>query len=168
MHAGISTATTCALLVTASAAQAALYGGYLSENTTSSALSSATLNGPSRVYELFVVFDEADDILNSIGDAYISSNDGSNLIQAGVFGSVQDTDGDLNPGAWGFAPESQWDSYVAIGGPFPGASATTTDPDFAFNATGVRGGWFDIPGDGGSRQGVAGNGVRSDISIGHR
>ena len=56
-------------------------------------------------------------------------------------------------------PESQWDSYVAIGGPFPGASATSTDPDFAFTANGVRGGCFDIPGGDGSRQGVAGNGV---------
>jgi len=155
----IRTLTVVAGLAAAGAANAAFVGGMLAENTDSSAASSATVNGASRVYELFIVFDEADDILNSIGNANFSSTDGSNLIQTGVFGSVQDTDGQLNPGAWGFVPESQWDSYVAIGGPFPGASSTTADPDFSFSANGVAGGWFDVPGDGGSRQGVAGNGV---------
>ncbi len=155
----IRTLTVIAGLAAAGAANAAFVGGLLAENATNSAASSATANGASRVYELFIVFDEADDILNSIGNANFASTDGSNLIQTGVFGSVQDTDGDLNPGAWGFVPESQWDSYVGIGGPFPGASATTTDPDFAFSANGVAGGWFDVPGTGGSRQGVAGNGV---------
>jgi len=155
----IRTLTIAAGLAAAGAANAAFVGGSLVENTTSSAASSATANGASRVYELFIVFDEADDILNSIGNAAFSSTDGSNLIQTGVFGSVQDTDGDLNPGAWGVVPESQWDSYVGIGGPFPGNSTTSTDPDFAFSANGVAGGWFDVPGGDGSRQGVAGNGV---------
>ena len=155
----IRTLTVVAGLAAAGAANAAFVGGMLAENTDSSAASSATVNGASRVYELFIVFDEADDILNSIGNANFSSTDGSNLIQTGVFGSVQDTDGQLNPGAWGFVPESQWDSYVAIGGPFPGASNTTADPSFGFTATGVNGGWFDVPGEGASRQGVAGDGV---------
>jgi len=146
-------------LALAGAAQAAFVGGTLLENEANSALSSATVNGASRVFDLFIVFDEADDILNSIGNASITSTDGASLIQTGVFGAVQDTDGDLNPGAWGFVPESQWDSYVAIGGPFPGASNTTADPSFGFTATGVNGGWFDVPGEGASRQGVAGDGV---------
>ncbi len=146
-------------LALAGAAQAAFVGGTLLENTDSSALSTATANGASRVFELFIVFDEADDILNSIGNANFTSSDGASLIQTGVFGATQDTDGDLNPGAWGFVPESQWDSYVAIGGPFAGNSNTTTDPAFSFSATGVAGGWFDVPGEGASRQGVAGNGV---------
>ena len=155
----IRTLTIAAGLAVAGAANAAFVGGMFVENAASSAASTATVNGASRVYELFIVFDEADDILNSIGNADFSSIDGNNLIQTGVFGSVQDTDGDLNPGAWGFVPESQWDSYVGIGGPFPGAGSTSTDPDFGFSATGVMGGWFDVPGGDGSRQGVAGNGV---------
>ena len=148
-----------ALALAAGASNAALIGGTLIENAASSAASSATVNGASRVYELMIIFSEADDVLNSIGNANFSTSDGSTLIQTGVFGATQDTDGDLNPGAWGFVPESQWDSYVAIGGPFPGDSSTSTDPDFGFSATGVEGGWFDVPGGDGSRQGVAGNGV---------
>jgi len=148
-----------ALALAAGAANAALIGGTLVENTASSAASSATANGASRVYELMIIFDEADDVLNSIGEANFATSDGSDLVQTGVFGGVQDTDGDLNPGSWEFVPESQWDSYVAIGGPFPGDSSTSTDPDFAFTANGVQGGWFDVPGSDASRQGVAGDGV---------
>ena len=116
-----------ALALAAGASNAALIGGTLVENAASSAASSATVNGASRVYELMIIFNEADDILNSIGNASFQTSDGSTLIQTGVFGGTQDTDGDLNPGAWGFVPESQWDTYVAIGGPFPGDSNTSTD-----------------------------------------
>ena len=77
--------TRSALLVSSAfvfvgAAQAAFVGGMFVENAASSAASSATVNGASRVYEMYIVFDEADDILNSIGNASFASNDGTSLI----------------------------------------------------------------------------------------
>lgn len=155
----IRTLTLAAGLAVAGAANAAFVGGGLIYNAAGSAASSATVNGVSSVFDLVIVFDEADDILNTIGDSSFSTVGGQTLIQTGVFGGVQDVDGDMNPGAFGFVPESRWDTFVALGGPFFGAGNTSTDPDFAFTATGVQGGWFDIPGMGGSRQGVAGNGT---------
>lgn len=138
----------------ATSAHASLAGVGFIVDDADSAAATATFGFSTTVIDFFVAFTEADDLLDSIQNIQMQTLAGSPLIQTGVLGGTQDTDGDVNPAFFGFASESEWDTYVGIGGPFLGTSNAIIDPDFAFTATGVQGGWTDTAGPGGSRQGA--------------
>ncbi len=143
-----------------SSANAAFVGGHMPIDESASDAASASLGVTATVFNMYIVFDEADDILNSIGNADFNIIlPGNTLVQTAQGGASPDTDGDVDPAGFASFPTSEWDSYVGLGGPNLGDSNVVTDPDFEWASNGVRGGWYDREGGGGSRQGVAGDGV---------
>jgi len=147
-------------LTTAGAAQAAFVGGVIRVDEAASAQASADIGSAVTVTRMYIQFDEADDVLNRIGNAQVSTIEGATLFQDTEFGADSDTG--LNEAFFGFpGVNAEWDSYVGLGGPNFGGN-TSLDPDFQFTSTGFVGGWFDTPGSDGmggiTRQGVAGDG----------
>ncbi len=124
------------------ASHAAFVGGVIRVDADASAAASAEIGEAVTVTRMYIAFDEADDILISIGDASFSGV--SDLFQTD-FGA--DFAGGLNTAFFPIT-DAEWDSYVGIGGPhFSDAPfGGDTDPDFAFSANGIAsGGWFGTP-----------------------
>jgi hypothetical protein len=122
-------------------AQAALLGGVLRENTAGT----TTLNNEgvaATVFDMYMQFSEADDILISIGNSDVTTV--GNLYQD-TFGA--DFIGGISPAIIGAFPTAEFDSVVGIGGPWFAGSGFggDVDPDFAFNPNGWVGGWFATP-----------------------
>jgi len=158
-------AAAVAALAGAGAAHAAFVGGVIRVDEAASAAATAANGGNAlTVTRMFMRFDEADDILNRIGNSDVSTVNGATLFQETLFGNPVNTSAQQNSGAWGAIPTLEFDSYVGIGGPDDnfGTGSDTLDPDFSFTSTGWTGGWFDVPGMDGSRQGVAGDGQFND------
>jgi len=159
--------TLAAGLAFAGAANAAFVGGVIRVDEAASMQASADIGSAVTVTQMFIQFDEADDVLNRIGNADFSTSyaaDGATLFQDTEFGANSDTG--LNEAFFGFpGVNAEFDSFVGLGGPNFGGN-TSLDPDFAFTSTGVMGGWFDTPGSDGmggvTRQGVAGDGELVD------
>jgi len=159
----MKTTAAVATILCAGAAHAAFVNAEIRVEEALSAQASAAAGTDLTVTRLYFRFDEADDILNRIGNVQLSTAfaaEGATLFQETLFGNPVNTSAQQNAGAWGAIPTLEFDSYVGIGGPDDnfGSGSDTLDPDFAFTSDGVVGGWFDIPGMDGSRQGLAGDG----------
>ncbi len=138
----IRTLTAFAGLAAAGVAQAAFVGGVIRVDAAASAAASAEIGSAVTVTRMFMAFDEADDILISVGNASFSGV--ADLFQTD-FGA--DFAGGINPAFFAIT-DAEWDSYVGIGGPHFSTSpfGGDTDPDFAFSANGIAsGGWFGTP-----------------------
>ena len=139
----IRTLTIAAGLAAAGVANATFVGGVMRVDATASADASALIGSAHTVVDMFIAFDEADDILISMEN--VSFTGVANLYQD-AFGA--DHANGINPAFFAPFPQLPYDSYVGIGGPHYQGSGFggDVDPDFVWGATGVEaGGWFATP-----------------------
>jgi hypothetical protein len=125
----------CIVVACAQFSHASLIGGALVTDASWNATASATIGQQVTVYRLFFTFDDPSDTLLNVFDVTMFS--GHTLYQDPTGGF----DLPPNPSFFSLIPELEWDSYVSIGA-LTGPSSTARDPDFAFAANGVLGGWF--------------------------
>jgi len=132
-------------LAVAGAANAAFVGGEFRVNEAGSTALSGIQGSAHTVFDLYLYFDEGDDVLNTIGDADISAGGASFFNDS--FGG--DHAMGINAGFFPLAPASEWDTYVGIGSAGPIYSGqgfgAVTPPDLFLTSSGVVGSWSATP-----------------------
>jgi hypothetical protein len=122
-------------------AQAALLGGVMRENTAGTTLLNDNAVNAT-VFDMYIQFDEADDILLTIGNSSVTT---AGALYQDSFGS--NVASGINPALFPAFATVEFDTFVGIGGPYfsDGPFGSSTDPDFGFSADGWTGGWFATP-----------------------